>query len=144
MHFFSKSSKCPATSKLPLLLLLLSYYNQLLHNYLIKLYITIVFRLTYSKKFFSIIEPTRYTICFHFITINSLYMFPALICSSLGGTVYTVIGIFCAYYVSWLLAGLEWNMLAAILHNTLKIYQLLYIQYLLMISKQALKSCRGY
>jgi hypothetical protein len=36
-------------------------------------------------------------------------MFQALICSSSGGTVYTVVGIFCAYYVSWLLAGLEWN-----------------------------------
>jgi hypothetical protein len=28
------------------------------------------------------------TICFQFITINSLYMFQALICSSSGGTVY--------------------------------------------------------
>jgi hypothetical protein len=35
--------------------------------------------------------PIRSTICFQFITINSLYMFPALICSSSGGTVYTAI-----------------------------------------------------
>jgi hypothetical protein len=28
-------------------------------------------------------------------------MFPALICSSSGGTVYTAIGTFCAYYVGW-------------------------------------------
>jgi hypothetical protein len=51
--------------------------------------------------------PTRCTICFQFITINSLYMFRALISSSSGGTVYTAIGIFCAYYVGWLVAGLE-------------------------------------
>jgi hypothetical protein len=44
-----------------------------------------------------------------------LYMFPSLICSSSGSTVYTSIGIFCAYYVGWLLAGLEYKM-----------YQLLY------------------
>jgi hypothetical protein len=54
--------------------------------------------------FISITGPTRCTICFQFITINSLYMFWALICSSSGGTVYTAIGIFSAYYVSWLLA----------------------------------------
>jgi hypothetical protein len=41
----------------------------------------------------------------------SLYMFQALIRSSSGGTVYTAIGIFCVYYVGWLLAGLEWNFL---------------------------------
>jgi hypothetical protein len=55
MHFFPMSVKCPATSKPPLLLLLLlllllfiSYYNQLMHNYLMKVYITIVFCVTYS------------------------------------------------------------------------------------------------
>jgi hypothetical protein len=36
-------------------------------------------------------------------------MFPALICSSSGGTVYTAVSTFCVYYVGWLLAGLEWN-----------------------------------
>jgi hypothetical protein len=41
--------------------------------------------------------------------INSLYIFWAPVCSSSGGTVYTTISIFCACYVSWLLAGLEWN-----------------------------------
>jgi hypothetical protein len=34
-------------------------------------------------------------------------MFQALICSSSEGTVCTTICIFCVYYVSWLLAGLE-------------------------------------
>jgi hypothetical protein len=43
------------------------------------------------------------------IMINSLYMFRAPVCSSSGGTVYTTIGIFCVYYVSWLLVGLGWN-----------------------------------
>jgi hypothetical protein len=42
----------------------------------------------------SFIVPTRSTICFQFITINSLYIFLALICSSPGGTVYTKIGTF--------------------------------------------------
>jgi hypothetical protein len=55
----------------------------------------------------SVTGPTGCTICFQFITINSLYMFRALVCSSSGGTVYTAIGIFCVYYVGWLLAGLE-------------------------------------
>jgi hypothetical protein len=45
--------------------------------------------------------PTSYTIYFQFITINSLYMFRALIYSSSGGAVCTTIGIFCAYYVGW-------------------------------------------
>jgi hypothetical protein len=49
------------------------------------------------------IGPTRCTTCFQFIAINSLYMFRALICSSLGGTVYTIVGIFCVCYVGWLL-----------------------------------------
>jgi hypothetical protein len=35
----------------------------------------------------SITGPTRCTICFQFITINSFYMFRALICSSSGCTV---------------------------------------------------------
>jgi hypothetical protein len=73
----------------------------------------------------SIIGPTRCTICFHFITINSLYMFRALICSSSVGTVYTTIGIFCAYYFGWLLTTI---LLAASRHNTHKIYQSLYIR----------------
>jgi hypothetical protein len=47
----------------------------------------------------SISGPTKYTICFQFITIIILYMFRAIICSSSGGTVCTTIGIFCAYYV---------------------------------------------
>jgi hypothetical protein len=75
-------------------------------------------------KYISIIGPTRCTKCFQFIIINSLYMFRTLICSSSGGTVYTIIGIFCVYYVGWLLA-----------HNTHKIFQLLYIQCVLMMSK---------
>jgi hypothetical protein len=41
------------------------------------------------------------------VDLNSLYMFRALIYSSPGGTVYTKIGIFSAYYVGWLLEGLE-------------------------------------
>jgi hypothetical protein len=46
-------------------------------------------------------------------------MFPSLICSSLGGTVYTPIGIFCAYYFIWLLAGMEQkcNQPADIIHT---------------------------
>jgi hypothetical protein len=55
--------------------------------------------------------PTRCTICFQFITINILYMLRKLICSSSGGTAYEKIGIFCADYVDWLLAGLECNIL---------------------------------
>jgi hypothetical protein len=50
---------------------------------------------------FSIIGPTRCTICFQFITINSLHMFQALMCSSSGGTVCTTVGIYSAYYVGW-------------------------------------------
>jgi hypothetical protein len=38
---------------------------------------------------FSIIGPTSCAIYFQFITINSIYMFRAPICSSSGGTVYT-------------------------------------------------------
>jgi hypothetical protein len=57
----------------------------------------------------SIIEPTICTIFFQFITISSLYMFRSLICSSSGGTVFITIGIFRAYYVSWLLQALEWS-----------------------------------
>jgi hypothetical protein len=37
-------------------------------------------------KYISILGPTRCTICFQFIMINSLYMFQAIICSSPGGT----------------------------------------------------------
>jgi hypothetical protein len=40
--------------------------------------------------------PTGCSVCFQFITINSLYMFRALICSSSGGTVCTAFGIFYA------------------------------------------------
>jgi hypothetical protein len=50
----------------------------------------------------SIIGPTGCTICFQFITINSLYMFRSLIFTSSGGTVYTTVGIFSVYYVGWL------------------------------------------
>jgi hypothetical protein len=63
----------------------------------------------FNSQFISVIGPTRYTICCQFITINSLYMFQALISSSSGGTVYKGIGVFYAYYVGRLLAGLEWN-----------------------------------
>jgi ABC-type taurine transport system substrate-binding protein len=45
---------------------------------------------------------------------------------------------FCALYVGWLLAGVLGStptILAASRHITHKIYQLLYIQYLLMMSK---------
>jgi hypothetical protein len=70
-------------------------------------------------------------------------MFRALICLSSRGTLYTTIGILCAYYVGWLLAGLEWNStpnpLAASRHNTHKIYQLLYTQCLMMMSKRGSK-----
>jgi hypothetical protein len=52
-------------------------------------------------------------------------MFRALICSSSGGTVYTTIGI----------------LFVLITHK--KLYQL-YIQYLLMMSKYVLETCRGY
>jgi hypothetical protein len=66
-------------------------------------------------------------------------MFRILICSSSGSTVYTTTGIFRVYYVFWLLAGLEWSstptLLAVSRHSTHKIYQLLYIQCLLMKSK---------
>jgi hypothetical protein len=56
----------------------------------------------------SVTGPTGYTVCSQFITVNSLYMFPALICSSSRGTVYTVGIPYFACYVGWLLAGLEW------------------------------------
>jgi hypothetical protein len=54
------------------------------------------------KSYISITGPTRCTIWCQFITINILYMFWALICSSSGGTVYTTVDICCAYYVGWL------------------------------------------
>jgi hypothetical protein len=85
--------------------------------------------------------PTICTVCFQFITINSLYMFQALICSSSGGTVYTTIGIYCFVCVcvcimsAGCLQGYNGILLAANRHNMHKIYQLLYIQYLLMMSK---------
>jgi hypothetical protein len=62
-------------------------------------------------KEISIIGPIGCTICFQFIMINSLYMSQAFICASSGGIVhvYIKIGIFCTFYVSWLLAGLKWN-----------------------------------
>jgi hypothetical protein len=47
-----------------------------------------------------------------------------------GGTVYITTGIFCAYCVGWLLAGLEQPA-----DNAYKIYQLLYMHCLLMMSK---------
>jgi hypothetical protein len=47
------------------------------------------------------IGPSRCSICFSFIMINSLYMFQAPICSSSGGTVYTTIGIFCVYFCTY-------------------------------------------
>jgi hypothetical protein len=68
-------------------------------------------------QYISIIGPTKCTICFRCITINSLYMFRALFCSSSGGSVFTTIGIFCV-----LITGLEWNstptLLAASRHKT--------------------------
>jgi hypothetical protein len=57
-------------------------------------------------QYISTIGTTRYTVCFQFITINSRYMFPAPVCSSSGGAVYTANGIFCVCYVSWLV-GVE-------------------------------------
>jgi hypothetical protein len=57
----------------------------------------------------SIIGPKGCTVCLQFITINSLYMFRAVIFSSSGGTVYTTIVIFCVYYIEWLPAELEWT-----------------------------------
>jgi hypothetical protein len=59
-------------------------------------YIYIVYHIVsyHNKLIISIIGPTVYTICFQFITVNSLYMCQALIYSSSGGTipnaVYTV------------------------------------------------------
>jgi hypothetical protein len=52
-------------------------------------------------------EQKRCNNCFQFIGINSLYMFQALTCSSSEVTVYTTTGMFCAYYVRWLLAGFK-------------------------------------
>jgi hypothetical protein len=76
-----------------------------------------VTKLQKTKQYISIIWPAKYTIYFKFITINSLYMFRALICSSSGGAVYTTIGIFCVC-----IAGLECNsiptLLAASRHKT--------------------------
>jgi hypothetical protein len=72
------------------------------------------------------------TCCLLSVMINSLYLFQALICSSPGGNVYTTICIFCVYYVRRLLAGLGWS---SSRHNTHKIYQVLYIQCHLMMSK---------
>jgi hypothetical protein len=46
-----------------------------------------------------IMGPTGYTVFFQFIMINSLYMFPALICSSSGGSVYTTIGVYIYIFV---------------------------------------------
>jgi hypothetical protein len=63
---------------------------------------------------------TSCPICLQFITINSLFMFPAPICTSSGGTVYTAIGTFCVYYVSWLLAARSvWNMYRLLICNKL-------------------------
>jgi hypothetical protein len=63
-----------------------------------------------------------------FITINSLYMFPAL---------------FAHHQEVLYVQQLEWNsiptVLAASQHNTHKIYRLLYIKYLLMMSKKCSK-----
>jgi hypothetical protein len=44
----------------------------------------------------------KISIYFQFISINSLYMFLVLICSSAEGTVYSTIGIF---FVGTMLAG---------------------------------------
>jgi hypothetical protein len=49
------------------------------------------------KELFCQYKRTNKTrICFQFSMINILYMFRALIYSSSGGTVYTIIGMFCA------------------------------------------------
>jgi hypothetical protein len=69
--------------------------------------------------------------CVQFVTVNSLYMLCALICWSSGGTVCTAVGMFCVCYVGWLLAG----------YNMHAIYQLLYIQHLLKMSKLLLATC---
>jgi hypothetical protein len=76
--------------------------------------------MNYYFSFFQYKLPTRCTIWFEFITINSLYMFQVLICSSSGGNVYTT-GIFCVYYVSWQLVGLT-LLAASRQHNIHKQY----------------------
>jgi hypothetical protein len=48
------------------------------------------FRFFVFKCWHRIVEPKRCTICFPFITINSLYIFQALICSSSEGTVRSI------------------------------------------------------
>jgi hypothetical protein len=63
--------------------------------------------LTVQRSISVIIGPIRCTVYFQFISINSLYMFRALFCSSSGGTVCTTTGIFCAYYVGWQLVRSE-------------------------------------
>jgi hypothetical protein len=67
----------------------------------------------------SIIGPTRRTIFFHFISVNSLYMFRALFCSSTGGTVCTAIGIILCIMSAG--SSSTPNPLAASWHNTHKI-----------------------
>jgi hypothetical protein len=56
-------------------------------------------------------------------------MFRVLICMSSGGIVYTAIGIFCVYYVGWLLAGLEFysDLLAAEQISAQNMYRLLIV-----------------
>jgi hypothetical protein len=58
--------------------------------------------LTVHRYYISTTGPTGCTVCFQFITVNSLYMVQGLICLSSGGNVYTAVGIFCVY--CWLAA----------------------------------------
>jgi hypothetical protein len=46
---------------------------------------------------------------FSLLRLIACTCFEQIFCPSSGGTVYTTIGTFCAYYVDWVLAGLEWN-----------------------------------
>jgi hypothetical protein len=68
----------------------------------------------------SIVEPTRYTFCFQFITNQQPLRVSSTICSSSGGTVYAPIGVFCVYNVDWLLPGLEFHL---VLSDLTKIVQ---------------------
>jgi hypothetical protein len=92
--------------------------------------------LTFSKDI-HVTEPTRCTICFQFVTFNSLYMFQALFCWSSGGNVYTAIGIFCMYYV-------RSQQPADIIHTKYTI--LLYIYYIMiyLLFSLAVQPSAGY
>jgi hypothetical protein len=55
------------------------------------------------------LEPSRPAKACNGIALPLLLHVSKTICPSSGGTAYTTNGIFCPYYVGWLLSGLEWN-----------------------------------